>query len=390
MYVRTLNLILLLICSCQLTCAEKLLTPVTVEPASSEDSEITDTGEDSETDTYPYQKSAVQTMVGYATVDNDGNPYNFTDIFDEKAMTVTVSSIAEFDAALNAKTDPDTALIVLLAESDDWTAPTTEPEQLNIEGKQNVYVEGDGSAVALTGIGVRIKDSSNIVVRNLRIQNVPTEQVDCINVDNSQHVIIDHCEVFNDKDADRDAYDSLLDIINGSDFVTVSWNRFRDNVKGLNVGNDDINDVDKGKQHVTWHHNYFSNIAEGFISIRFGTNHVFNNIFSIGNDLSTIAVSSRMGACVRVELNKFDGFGKVDAENIPLRTTESGTTEDTIGYIAEIANYFGESDPGESSPTCSGDDLPPYEYLSVINSTANLNNVLVAGKIGCVDDLPPL
>jgi pectate lyase len=70
----------------------------------------------------------------------------------------------------------------------------------------------------------------NVIIRNLSITGATD---DLINVQLfSHHIWIDHNDFSNGDDG-------AVDIKRGSDFITVSWNRFHDHDKTLLLGHDD-------------------------------------------------------------------------------------------------------------------------------------------------------
>ena len=76
-------------------------------------------------------------------------------------------------------------------------------------------------------------------------------------------------------------HDGLLDITNASDFVTVSWNRFRNHDKLMLIGSSDSAPADRGKLRVTLHHNLFDDIGQRAPRVRFGQVHVYNNYYDV-------------------------------------------------------------------------------------------------------------
>lgn len=69
--------------------------------------------------------------------------------------------------------------------------------------------------------------------------------------------------------------------------------------QGSLVGHSDNNgDEDTGHLHVTYHHNYWTNVNSRLPSIRFGTGHIYSSCFE---ENPTSGINSRMGANVLVE-----------------------------------------------------------------------------------------
>jgi pectate lyase len=217
----------------------------------------------------------------------------------------------------------------------------------------NTTVLGVGSSSGFTGGGLRLKNVSNVVIRNLNISK-PVAPADGITVQASTKVWVDHNSFSADRSHDKDHYDGLLDITHGSDNVTVSWNTFKDHFKGSLVGHSDSNaSEDTGRLKVTYHHNSFSNVFSRIPSLRFGTGHFYNNHVS-GADT---ACHSRMGAQMLVENNVFrstkiavttsrssdvDGYANLRGNDLGGAATEIsrvGTfTTPPYGYTAEPAS----------------------------------------------------
>ncbi|GAA0662972.1 pectate lyase [Kitasatospora atroaurantiaca] len=172
-----------------------------------------------------------------------------------------------------------------------------------IDVGSNTSVIGVGAGSGLTGGGLRVKASTNVIIRNLNISKAVG--TDAITVQASTKVWIDHNDLSSDRSHGKDYYDGLLDITHGSDYVTASWNYFHDHYKVSLVGHSDKNAAeDTGKLHVTYGHNRFNNVNSRLPSVRFGTAHVYSNYYQ---NVSDSAVHSRMGAQVLVERNAFAG-----------------------------------------------------------------------------------
>ena len=144
---------------------------------------------------------------------------------------------------------------------------------LQVKVGSNKTIVGATADSGLTGGGLFIDGSSNVIVRNLKITGA--FHTDAITVQASTNVWIDHCDLSCDP-AQPTACDGLVDITHASDFVTVSWTYYHDhNASGL-VGHSDNNAAeDTNHLTVTYHHDLFSNVTTG-PRMRFGTVHLFN------------------------------------------------------------------------------------------------------------------
>jgi pectate lyase/pectin methylesterase-like acyl-CoA thioesterase len=204
-----------------------------------------------------------------------------------------------------------------------------------------------------------ISGASNIIVRNLRFKGLwewddatsgayDLQSWDYFTIQTGSHNIwIDHCEF-------GKSYDGLIDIVHGSDMVTVSWSRFSGDLgtevadqinylesiyqatpadsriayyrllrdggqsvadiitheipqdKGSLVGNDDsLGAEDTGRLNVTFHHNAYVLVRQRTPRMRFGNAHVYNmfvdDAASVGLPGTQTAVNSTMNAAVLVE-----------------------------------------------------------------------------------------
>ncbi|KAI1261104.1 polysaccharide lyase family 1 protein [Xylariaceae sp. FL1019] len=215
-----------------------------------------------------------------------------------------------------------------------------------IDLASDTTVIGSGSQSGLTNGGFRIKEQSNVILRNLYFHD-PPESKDLVEIQYSSQVWVDHCDFSTEGiTGDKDYYDGLLDITHGSDLITVSYNVFHDHWKGSLVGHSDSNaDEDTGKLHVTYHHNWWYNINSRLPSIRFGTGHIYSSCFE---DNPTSGINSRMGAQVLVEQNYFD------STKLAI-VTDLDSDED--GYAVDQNNVFVDStteitQTGSLTPRC--------------------------------------
>lgn len=83
----------------------------------------------------------------------------------------------------------------------------------------------------MNGIGLYIKGSSNVIVRNLKISKVKAANGDAIGIQASKNVWIDHVDVSSDLDHDKDFYDGLIDVTHASEWVTISNSKIHDHVR---------------------------------------------------------------------------------------------------------------------------------------------------------------
>jgi pectate lyase len=227
-----------------------------------------------------------------------------------------------------------------------------------IRVRSNKSILGVGDNARLRGLGLQIGWNSefgqigNVIIRNIRFEKARAPIDNVVIGYGAKNVWIDHCDFSSDREHGADFYDGLLDINHGSDFITVSWNRFHDHYKTSLVGHSDDNaSQDAGHLTVTYHHNSFLNSGGRNPSVRFGLVHVFDNDY---RELDDYAIASRMGAQVVIENNWFENV------NRPIRADTSLST--VAGQVSGVeTNVFLNCTPNSitSSPATW---LPPYAY----------------------------
>ncbi|WP_327312891.1 pectate lyase family protein [Streptomyces sp. NBC_01235] len=272
------------------------------------------------------------------------------------ATSVTVSTLDAFKTAVTGSTAKVVRVNGLISLSG------------QVDIGSNTTVLGVGSSSGFTGGGLRLKKVTNVVIRNLNISK-PLKPADGIEVQASTKVWIDHNSFSADRDHDKDYYDGLLDINHASDYVTVSWNTFKDHYKGSLVGHSDNNaSEDTGHLRVTYHHNHFSNVYSRIPSLRFGTGHFYDN-YVVGAET---AVHSRMGAQMLVENNVF-------------RSTAVAVTTNRDSDADGYANLTGNDLGGAATEVSQVGTFtkPPYDYTAEPASSvvASVTSGAGAGKL---------
>jgi pectate lyase len=236
--------------------------------------------------------------------------------------TVTVTSYAQLVAEAKS---PDPRVIRV--------SGVLQGAQETVYVASNKTIVGVGAASGLVNGGFFVKKASNVILRNLRI-SFARAPVDLIQIQKSDHVWVDHNELFNDTAHGKDYYDGLVDINHGSDLITVSWNRLHDHDKGSLVGHSDKNAAeDTGKLRVTYAHNWFSGVQSRLPRVRFGTVHSYDNLFA---GAPTSGIHCLMGAQCLVQNNVFRGVV------LPIWTTEDSPVD---GYAVQNGNDFGGAQP---------------------------------------------
>jgi pectate lyase len=210
---------------------------------------------------------------------------------------------------------------------------------------------------SLVGVGLRVLDSSNVIIRNVKISKVLADAGDAIAVQNSKQVWIDHVDLSSDRDHDKDYYDGLLDLTHGVTGITVTWSKLYNHWKGSLVGHSDDNGSEDTKITVTYAYNNWNGLNSRTPSFRFGHGHIFNNVFDNNND----GINTRDGAQLLVENNVFTGTSK------PIYSTDGG-------FAVARGNDFG----GASNTAGAGSfTSAPYSYS--LTATSGVRSQVVSG-----------
>lgn len=247
------------------------------------------------------------------------------------ATAVTVSTLDDLISAV----DGDDSKVVII----DGTITGSEA----VDVGSNTSILG-ASGATLSGVGLRVKDVSNVIIRNVKIEKVLADAGDAIGVQAASQVWIDHNDLSSDQDHDKDYYDGLLDITHGCYGVTVSNNYLHDHWKASLVGHSDNNGDEDAALRVTYYGNFFENLNSRGPSFRFGEGHIFNNYYSGMND----GINTRDGAELLVENNVF-----VDSDKALYSTDE--------GYAVASGNDFGDSENTAETGSITASDLS-YDY----------------------------
>jgi len=219
---------------------------------------------------------------GWASVsDTNGTPYNVTG--GAAGATVTPTTVAQFYTYATSSTP----YVIQVSGTIDVSAYSN--HRINV--KSNKTIIGIGTAPTIYG-GLNISGTSNIIISRLNINFDANEGSDDPDTDGitiqsgAHHIWINHCSIYNSPDG-------LLDIGSGSDYVTVSWCKFYYETGIYNtshhfanlIGSSDSDTGDRGKLHITFHHNWWSDLCVGRMPrVRFGQVHIYNNYYSCADN----------------------------------------------------------------------------------------------------------
>jgi pectate lyase len=234
-------------------------------------------------------------------------------------------------------------------------------------------------------------NQNNVIIRNIKIVGYGVGNCaldpsydssvgcssgdDAVTVSGAQHVWFDHCDV-------SDGTDGNLDIVNGADFVTVSWTKFHYTPRSDNSGNDstganghrfsnligssDTVAADVGHLNITWDHDWWAeNVNQRMPRSRRGKIHILNSLYtSTGNSYCS---NAGQDAQLLIEGTVYNGVagplqvsqnGVINApktgNNANVFTNTSGSTTQTGTVFAPTYTYAVEPASGVQAAVMAG------------------------------------
>ena len=182
----------------------------------------------------------------------------------------------------------------------------------------NCYLtlEGIGDDAVADGWGIRVKNASNIEIRNIATMNCNSGEGDNIGLQqNNDYIWVHNCDFFYGDaggDADQAKGDGALDC-KKSTYITFSYNHFWDSGKSNLLG---LSEGTTAGLYITYHHNWYDHSDSRHPRVRYYSAHVYNNYYD-GN--SKYGVGSTLGSSVFVENNFFRNC------KYPMLTSMQGT-----------------------------------------------------------------
>ncbi|WP_406844966.1 T9SS type A sorting domain-containing protein [Flavobacterium soyae] len=189
-----------------------------------------------------------------------------------------------------------------------------------IENNKNasayLTLEGIGNDAVADGWGIRVKNASNIEIRNIGTMNCDSGEGDNIGLQqDNDYVWVHNCDFFYGNagsDADQVKGDGALDC-KKSTYITFSYNHFWDSGKSNLLG---LSEGTTAGLYITYHHNWYDHSDSRHPRVRYYSAHVYNNYYD-GN--SKYGVGSTLGSSVFVEANYFRNC------KYPMLTSMQGT-----------------------------------------------------------------
>ncbi|WP_273065851.1 pectate lyase family protein [Treponema berlinense] len=329
-------------------------------------------------------------------IKNVAKDLTLTSTYGTVASKVTSYATWKTWYAANVKSTADQSGVAKSAQSKMQTAWKS---QIQLSLKSNTTIIGLDKNSGIKGGTISIYQISNVVLRNLKIQDAfdpfpKMEKNDGYNaewdgvvVDGSKYVWIDHC-TFEDTicttDDDFDhvtpsdgvttknkwqTYDGLLDVKRASDFVTISYCKFANHDKTSIFGHSDSESGDANHLTVTQHHNYFVNCTQRLPRVRYASMHSYNNYFTnpSGGRSNSYCLGVAANAKIYAEANYFDSTVQYSADEMA-----------SSGKI-----YFASSNVDNSRKGCEPSSVsvgwtPSSQYDYKVDSASTLPTIIPA------------
>ena len=364
-------------------------------------------------------------LVGYASITSDSaSPYTITGGAGAASENVvTVSSYDELIAKKELLASDTPAIFTIKGKIS--TAGQSNPLlSVKLTVGSNTTIYGDTTEQGrLQNIELCV-EGENVIIRNMMLGEViswdgytRSGADDALSLNGATHVWIDHCEFqshltpqdldgneitssstyySSDEDWKKDFYDGLLDIKNGSTWITVSNCYFHDHWKAVLCASGDngpdtnaTTGATDDDMRVTFAGNYFKNINARMPLFRYGKGHILNTYFDAGTQSdSASCINVRAGSELYIEGNNFANFTKTTGDSVKNGSYLIGF------YFADAAKTYGNV-PGEWKAVNNSSDnggsssyKPPYSYTvpssAVAEPTPGVNvgvNVLTASDL---------
>lgn len=260
----------------------------------------------------------------------------------------------------------------------------------NNNASSYITLEGVGEDAVADGWGIRVKNATNIEIRNIGTINCNSSEGDNIGLQqNNDYIWVHNVDFFYGDaggDADQAKGDGALDC-KKSKYVTFSYNHFWDsgksNLLGLSEGVDT-------ELYITYHHNWYDHSDSRHPRVRYYSAHIYNNYFD-GN--SKYGSGSTLGSSLFVEGNYFrnsknpmmtsmqgtDVWNNSTQQNDP---NNQGTFSGEDGGTIKAFNNTFDADNGTNSMrfVAYGDPNPAYNIDGKISSTIDFDAYVVTNR----------
>jgi len=278
----------------------------------------------------------------------------------------TVHDPTQLRAALQANVGPRIVRVAAridMSEGRPFTSARDQAARALVRIPSDTTLLGVTPDAGFVNASLSVSNVSQVILRNLALRNpcdVEPEwdphdgargnwnaRYDGISISNSHHVWIDHNSFTDapltddtqpvDHGMPRQCHDGALDITNGSDFVSVTYNHFTLHQKNTLVGGADRASGDRAHLRVTFKGNLFENVSERAPRVRYGQVHLVNN-YHVGDRAHPVyphhySVGVAHEAHVISHANAYDIAGATQCAHVVRDPGRSPGVHDDTGSI---------------------------------------------------------
>ncbi len=271
---------------------------------------------------------------------------------------------------------------------------TMENGDIVVENDNNtsshITVDGVGEDATANGWGIRIKNATNIEIRNIGFMNCNSGEGDNIGMQqNNSYIWVHNNDLFYGhagSDADQIKGDGALDN-KGTTYATYSYNHFWDSGKSSLLG---LSEGSSAGLYVTYHHNWFDHSDSRHPRVRYYSTHIYNNYF---DGISKYGSGSTEGSSLFIEGNYFrnakhpmmislqgtDVWSPSKQQNDPAN---QGTFSGEDGGMIKVYNNTFDADLATNSMrfVAYADPDPLYNIPGKINSLTDFDAYVVTNR----------
>lgn len=298
-------------------------------------------------------------------------------ITSSKGTTTSTKGIQEILNAIKKGYDNRPFCIRIVGTVTDPNGISSMGGDLTIDGggKYNagMTIEGIGEDALLSGFGVKVKNMSNLEIRNLGCMLCDSSEGDNYSLQqDNDHVWVHHCDSFYGMaggDADQAKGDGALDC-KKSTYITFSYNHFYDNGKCNLLG---LKENSTEDLYITYHHNWYDHSDSRHPRVRFYTAHVYNNYYD-GN--AKYGIGSTQSSSIFAESNYFRNC------KYPMLTSMQGSDIITGGTFSSedggVIKAYGNYMEGQKSFIPYSEDNTSYDAYVVANKGDKVPSGVIA------------
>ncbi len=232
-----------------------------------------------------------------------------------------------------------------------------------------ITVEGIGEDAVAKGWGIRIKNASNVEVRNLAFMLCNSNEGDNIGLQqDNDHIFVHNCDMFYGEagsDSDQNKGDGALDV-KKSTYVTLSYNHYYDTGKSNLLG---LSEGTTEGLFITYHHNWYDHSDSRHPRVRYYSAHVYNNYY---DGISKYGVGSTLGSSVFVEANYFRNC------KYPMQTSMQGSDVYGEGTVYDTNNATFSKEDGGTIKAFNNIMTGAYTFIPYGGSTYTLRGAQTA------------